>query len=324
MLSQTFQIVAPVFLLIGIGYVLAKFRILKPAVSDALGQFVYVIAIPVLIFKSLINADFSGGVPLELWASYFLGVGFAWAVGALIIRKGFGREARAGAIGGISAAFANTILVGLPLVSAVYGESGLVPLLLIISIHLATMTVVMSVAMEQAAAVDSGEARPPLGRLLYGVARSLAANPLIVTIILAFAWRQTGLRFPAVPMDVLTSIGATALPLSLLSLGMSLVQYGMQGNVLPGLLLSLVKIALMPAIVFMAGAFLFHLPPLWTAVATLTAACPTGVNAYIFANRYGTGHAMSANAITMTTLSAIVTTSLWVWFLDHWFAITLR
>jgi hypothetical protein len=33
---------------------------------------------------------------------------------------------------------------------------------------------------------------------------------------------------------------------------------------------------------------------------------------------------MSANAITMTTLCAIVTASLWIWFLDHWFGMSLR
>jgi predicted permease len=98
----------------------------------------------------------------------------------------------------------------------------------------------------------------------------------------------------------------------------------MRGNIVPGLLLSIIKVLLMPIVVFSFGAFVFHLPPLWTAVATLTASCPTGVNAYIFANRYGTGHSMSANAITMTTLCAIVTASLWIWFLDSWFGMSLR
>ncbi|MHA7775917.1 AEC family transporter [Roseibium sp. M-1] len=324
MLVQTFSIVAPVFVLIGVGYVLAKFRVLGETASEALGQFVYVVAIPVLIFRSLINADLSSGLPLSLWATYFIGVGSAWFMGALLIRKFFGRDARASAIGGISAAFANTIMVGLPLAAAVYGDDGLVPVLLIISIHLAVMTVLMAIAMERAAAADKGTQKPPLGSLLKGAAKSLVRNPLVLTIIAAFLWRLTGLQIPEIGMDVLNRIAGTALPLALLSLGMSLVQYGMRGNVLPGLLLSVIKIAVMPVIVFVTGAFVFDLPPLWTAVATLTASCPTGVNAYIFANRYGTGHAMSANAITMTTLTAIVSTSLWVWFLDQWFGLSLR
>ncbi|MBN9673409.1 AEC family transporter [Roseibium aggregatum] len=321
MLAQALSIVAPVFVLIGIGYTLAKFQVFSQAVSDALGQFVFVVAIPVLVFRTLINADLSGGLPLALWASYFLGVAAAWGLGTAIVRKAFGRDARAGAIGGISAAFANTVLVGLPLVASVYGDDGLVPLLLIVSIHLAVMTVAMAVVMERAAASDSGQPSPPLGRLLANAGRSLLKNPIIVAIVLAFLWRLTGLDVPAIGQDVLNRIGATALPLALLSLGMSLVQYGMRGNVLPGLILSVIKVVLMPAVVFAVSAFVFQLSPLWTTVATLTAGCPTGVNAYIFANRYGTGHAMSANAITMTTLSAVLTTSLWIWFLDTWYAL---
>jgi len=324
MLGQTFTIVAPVFVLIGIGYALARFQVLKETASEALGQFVYVVAIPILVFRTLIGADLSTGVPVALWATYFLGVGIAFALGMLVIRKGFSRDARAGAIGGISAAFANTIMVGLPLVSAVYGDEGLVPVLLIISIHLAVMTVGMAVIMERAAAVDTGTATPPFAQMALGALRSVFRNPLVITIIVAFAWRMTGLDLPEIGTDILNRIAATALPLALLSLGMSLVQYGMRGNVVPGLLLSVIKILVMPATVFIAGAFVFQLPPLWTAVATLTASCPTGVNAYIFANRYGTGHAMSANAITTTTLIAIMTTSLWIWFLDSWFGLSLR
>ncbi len=319
MLAQTVTIVAPVFLLVGIGYVLARFQVLKQPVSDALGQFVFVVAIPVLIFRTLTAADLSSGIPLALWASYFTGIGVAWMLGTLVIRKGFKREARAGAIGGISSAFANLVLVGMPLASSVYGNDGLVPLLLIISVHLATMTVIMAIVMERAAAVDKGEAAPPLGRMVKGAAKSLLRNPIVVTIALAFLWRLTGLHMPSIGQDIINRIAATALPLALLSLGMSLVQYGVRGNILPGLLLGGIKILIMPAVVFSVSTFVFQLSPLWTAVATLAAGCPTGVNAYIFANRYGTGHAMSANAITMTTLSAIVTSSLWIWFLDVWF-----
>ncbi|GAA0785621.1 AEC family transporter [Roseibium denhamense] len=321
MFANTLTIVAPVFLLIGIGYSLARIGVLDQSIASALGDFVYIIAIPVLIFRTLINADLTGGLPWALWATYFLGIFATWFIGNVIIRKGFGRDARAGAIGGISASFANTIMVGLPLIGAVYGDEGLVPLLLIISVHLALMTVLMAIVMERAAAVDRNDQSPPVLKMVAGAAQSLVKNPLVLTIVAAFIWRMTGWSIPTIGQDVLNRIGATALPLALLSLGMSLVQYGVRGNVLPGLILSGLKIFFMPAVVFSAGYFLFQLPPLWIAVATLTAACPTGINAYIFANRYGTGHAMSANAITATTLCAILTTSLWVWLLDLWLGV---
>ncbi|MEP0233540.1 AEC family transporter [Roseibium sp.] len=315
---EILSIVLPVFILIGIGYIAARIGLVSQAVGEALGQFVFVIAIPALIFKTLSVVEFGDENPWALWATYFCGVAATWMLASLLIRKGFKREARAGVVGGISAAFANTVMVGLPLVSTVYGDEGLVPLLIIISVHMPIMTVIISVLMERAAALDGISTPPPLGEMIVKIARNLATNPIIIALVCALVWRLSGLSFTPILSDVLGRISSTALPVALLSLGMSMVPYGIRGNILPGLLLSCLKIGVMPAIVFLVGAYILHLPPLWTAVATLTAACPTGVNAYIFANRYGTGHAMSANSITLTTITAVVTSGLWVAIVEAW------
>jgi malonate transporter and related proteins len=315
---EILAIVVPVFILIGIGYTVARVGLMSQAAGEALGQYVFVIAIPVLIFKTLSVVQLGDESPWGLWASYFCGVAITWVLAALIIRKGFGRDGRAGVVAGVSAAFANTVMVGLPLVSSVYGDEGLAPLLIIISVHLPVMTVVISILMERASASDGVSKAPPVGEMVLRIVRNLGTNPIVVAIICAIAWRLLGLPVTGIMKDVLGRIAATALPVALLSLGMSMVLYGIRGNIVPGLLLSLLKVAIMPAIVFCAAAYVFHLPPLWTAVATLTASCPTGINAYIFANRYGTGHAMSANSITLTTIAAVVSSGVWVAILAMW------
>ncbi len=59
-MDQILTIVIPVFGLIGLGYAAAWTRILGQAASDALSEFVFVIAIPVLVFRIMANADLSG------------------------------------------------------------------------------------------------------------------------------------------------------------------------------------------------------------------------------------------------------------------------
>lgn len=318
MTSEILAIVLPVFVLIGVGYFIARIGLLEKNVGDALGEFVYVIAIPVLIFKTIIRMDFGGQSPWALWAAYFSGMAITWVLGNRLIRKGFGREARAGVIGGIAAAFANTVVVGLPLITQLYGEEGLVPLLLIVSIHLPLMTVLTVVLMERAAALDGISTPPPLPVLAKRMATNIATNPIAIAIAASLLWRLTGFSVEGIFKDILDRISSAAAPVALLSLGMSMVNYGIRGNILPGFLLSLLKLAVMPAFVFVISAYVIHLTPLWTAVATLTATCPTGINAYIFANRYGTGHAMSANAISMTTAAAVVTSGFWYALLEFW------
>lgn len=311
-------IVLPVFALIGLGYVLARTGILKESTGDALGQFVYVVGIPALLFKTLAVVQLGDQNPWQLWAAYFSGVAISWTFSTLMIRKGFGRDARAGVIGGISSVFSNSAMVGLPLISSVYGEAGQVPLLILLSVHLPVMTVAIAILMERAAAKDGMAEAPDLPALVLSVCKNLATNPIVLAIVAAVIWRTLKLPVTGIFADVLGRLASAALPVALLSLGTSMVRYGIRGNVLPGILLSLVKIVLMPALIFVLSAYVFHLPPIWTAAATLTAACPTGINVYIFASRYGTGHAMSANSITLTTMAAVVTSGIWVYLLDLW------
>ncbi|MBD8892121.1 AEC family transporter [Roseibium litorale] len=318
MSQEILVIVLPVFALIGLGYAFARTGILKESSGDALGQFVYIVGIPALLFKTLAVVQLGDQSPWRLWLAYFSGVAIAWFISGLMIRKVFGRDARAGVIGGISSVFSNSAMVGLPLISSVYGEAGQVPLLIILSVHLPAMTIAMALLMERAAAKDGMAEKPEIPALLISVCKNLATNPIILAIGSAVVWRTFSLPVSGVFADVLGRLASAALPVALLSLGTSMVRYGIRGNVLPGVLLSFVKIAVMPALVFSLSAYVFQLPPLWTAVATLTAACPTGINVYIFANRYGTGHAMSANSITLTTIAAVVSTGIWVYLLDLW------
>ncbi|NVK34687.1 MAG: AEC family transporter [Rhodobacteraceae bacterium] len=315
---QVLSIVLPVFILIGLGYLAAKLGILSESVGEALGQYVFVVGIPVLLFKTLAVLQLQDENPWALWGAYFSGVAVISVLAHTIIRVVFKRDARAGVIGAISAAFANTVMVGLPLISSVYGEEGLTPLLILLSVHLPTLTVFIAISMERAATHDGVGENPDLLGLLANIVKRLMQNPIIIGILCALAWRMTGLPVQGIFKTVLDQIAATALPVALFSLGMSMVLYGIRGNILPGLVLSTLKTMVMPAVVFVFCAYVFHLSPLWTAVATITAASPTGVNAYIFANRYGTGHAMSANAITITTGFAVVTSGIWVTLMELW------
>lgn len=306
------SVVLPIFLLIAFGFGAAISGLLRSEVGDALGQFVYVIAIPLLVFRTLATASFDGASPWWLWASYFSGVALIWATGTLLSRVIFKREARYGVIAGISAAFANTVLVGIPVVSATFGEPGLVPLFVILSVHLPVLTIASSVLMERAAVADGTEDPRPLVQVVVSILRNLMVNPLVIGIAAGAIWRTLGLPLTGLPADVIGKIASAAIPVALFSLGMSLRRYGIRGNLAPALVVSALKVVVMPAIVFGLSRFVFHLPPMWVQVATLTAACPTGINAYLFATRFGTGHALSSNTITLTTGCAVLSIGIWM------------
>lgn len=307
-------IVLPIFLLLTIGFLASVTRLLSDAVGDALGKFVNTIAIPVLIFRTLATASFDGASPWALWAAYFCSAAIIWISATFLGAHLFGREQRYCVIAGIVSAFSNTALVGIPVVSAAFSDAGLVPLFVIISVHLPVMTIVSTLLMERAAVADGTKEAAPMGRTLLLICRNLVTTPIVIGVFAGVMWRMTGHPIPELPANVIGQIANSTIPVALFALGMSLRRYGVRGNLAPALLASALKVGVMPAVVWALTTYVFHLPPLWIQVATLTAACPTGINGYLFAVHFGTGHALAANTISLTTASAVVSIGLWMNF----------
>ncbi|XWN31956.1 MAG: AEC family transporter [Devosia sp.] len=314
-LEGLFDIVLPVFGFIALGYLVIALKFLPADRGDALGDFVFMVAVPLLLFRALGTLELPDISPWPLWLTYFFGVAVNMAVGIFITERLFKRDARAGVVGAVSTSYSNLVMVGIPVFSQAFGEEGLVTGFLLVAIHLPVMMTVSSILIEIGEHRD-GVAQGPLrlGPAMVRVVRSLAKNPLIIAIVAGGSFRATGLPLEGVPRTVIDGLSDTAIPLALVSLGMSLNKYGIRGNVAPAVVLGVLKLGVMPLVVYLVAAHVAGLPPLATAIVVLGAACPTGVNAYLFAVRFQTGLALSANTITLTTVFSLVTFSVWLTF----------
>ncbi|WP_421581626.1 AEC family transporter, partial [Shinella sp. M31] len=94
--------------------------------GEGLGEFVFRVAVPLLLFRTIAEAEFAGDAPWRIWVAYFGGVAVTWTGAHLIATIGFKRDRRIGVLAGVSAGFANTVFIGLPLVARVVGQDGLV------------------------------------------------------------------------------------------------------------------------------------------------------------------------------------------------------
>ncbi|OLP53454.1 transporter [Rhizobium rhizosphaerae] len=314
-MSQVFLNVVPIFLLILVGYGLIRLRYLKPDVGEALGDFVFRVAVPLLLFRTIAEADFSAsGSPWPLWLAYFGGVAVTWSLGHLAATRAFGRDQRVGVLGGVSAAFANTVFIGLPLVSRVVGADGLVALSILIAVHLPIMMISGTLLMERAERRVNGRPPQPPLVLARGVLRSLARNPLVIGLFAGALFHLLGLPLGGPVKVALDQLVAMAAPAALVSIGMALDRYGLKGNLGLASVASFLKLVLMPAAVF-GLATLLGLPADWRAALVLTAAVPTGVNAWLIANHFNVGHALASSTITLTTALGVLTVSGWAYLL---------
>jgi predicted permease len=312
-MDSILNIVLPVFGLIGVGYGISVIRLLPENTDQALADFVFTIAIPLLIFRTVATADFSGGSAWRLWLAYYIAFALIWVAGTVVIRRLFGRDARAGLVAGVSAAYSNALLVGIPLIIAAYGEEGAAAISLLIAIHLPVLMTVSAILIERALVIDGvAESAAHIGWVARGVARNLLLNPIVIGLFAGIAWRALSLPLGGpggILIDRLADVAAT---LALFSVGMNLRKYGISGNLGPALALSFLKLVAMPAVVLLVVVYLIALPPVWAKAIVIAAACPTGVNAWLVASRFKTGQALASNSITLSTAIAVVTTSFWL------------
>lgn len=306
-------VIFPIFGLIFLGFLATKFRYLSSETSDALSEFVFRLALPVMVFRTVAITEVGGDIPYTLWAAYGIAILINWGLATLLIRRIFRREPRAGAVAGISASFANLVLIGVPVISTAYGDEGMIPHLYLVTVHLPFMLALGTITMDLAARREGLE---DLTRGRLDMARSiffgLLKNPIILAIFAGTLWRLSGFTMPPPVGELLKMLAQAAVPLALFSVGAGLMKYWANRSVTPAICLALLKTILFPALVYGLSVHVFTVPPLWQAVAVTAAACPTGVNAYLLAAHYKTGHALAANTMTLSTAFSAFSLIFWL------------
>jgi malonate transporter and related proteins len=313
--SSVLANVLPVFILILVGWLAAKSGLLKAETGDALGEFVFKIAVPMLIFRTLATAHFEGVSPFRLWAAYFIGVAITWTAGHLIARYVFDRDAKVAVIAGMSASFANNVFIGLPLVAHLVGQEGLVAISILLAIHLPIMMIAGTILMEGASARVDGTAIRSIGTILKQVGFNLARNPLVIALAAGLAFNLSGLSMNEPVALVVDQIAASASPAALVSIGMALTRYKIKGDLSLSASAASLKLFLMPASVY-AASWLLRLPADWAAALVLTSSVPTGINAWLIAQRFRSGQSLAASVISITTAFGVASVSLWAWLLS--------
>ena len=300
-----FEIILPVFLLLLCGFLLGKTKLFDDQSADKLIAFVWWVAIPALLFRSLAAKP----LPLEelvLVGSYYAGMYLVYATAMLVGRWLLGHNRAEQAMFAFATCFANAGFVGIPVLGGAFGDEGVRLLLIIISFHSLTLIPVSSIL------VSSHQTGRWSGR---AVVDALKGNPVLVALLIALTWSLAGIPYPDVLDRILEMPAAAAAPVGLFAVGLSLTQVRLEGDIRQAGVGALGSMIVMPLIIWLTGKYLFDLPPLWLGVATLYAALPTGLIPYTFALRHNLAPRRVASMILLTMMIAPVTLSVLIWLL---------
>ncbi|MBR0741776.1 AEC family transporter [Bradyrhizobium liaoningense] len=306
----TLLIVAPVFALIAAGYASVLFRFVSESAHKGISEFAFSIAIPALLFRTIVVSEFPDVSPYRMWGAYYGALAITWiaamAVSALLrARRGTSED---GVVFAIGAVYGNIVMLGIPLVLSALGSEAAGPMALILSVNTPLLWLCGTLQMEFVSRKHTGS----LLSIIWPVIADLTRNPLMLAIGFGVIWRFTGLGLNPVVDRTIELLAQAGSPTALIALGINLFRFEVKGEKLSILLMCALKLAAMPAAAF-ALAKLLGLPPVAAGVVVLFAAMPTGANAYIFAVQYQRLVNPVSGAVALGTLLAAVTLPVAVW-----------
>jgi malonate transporter len=292
-------VVFPVFALILIGWVAGRRAILPADAVGALNGFVVRLALPVLLFRFVAQADWPA-----LWHPGFAvamagGIAVVFAVTMLIAPRGQGMAERS--IEALAASYANTAFMGIPIGQALFGPAGLAAAV-IASLLTVCLLFAFSILLVE---IDFHRGRGA-GAAVGGVLVSVARNPIVIGSTAGAVWALGGIDLPG-PIDrVAELLGAAASPVALVTIGLFLASAPRSAGSAQVVPLVALKLVAQPLATF-AIAWLLGVPAAWTAMATLIAALPTGTGPFMLARLYDREAAVIARVILITTLLSAIT-----------------
>ncbi len=306
------------FCAVALGWVAGRLHWLgRPEDGDparVLSNIAFFLFVPALLFRTTVRLDVPN-LPWRAILAFFVPV---LMVGAAVYawqrRRAVAGGAAVPAVRAITVVFGNSVQVGIPFATALFGEAGLAVHIAIVSLHALVLLSLLTVGVELDLARDSTRhaEMPALTATLLLTARNTLIHPVVLPVVAGLLWNATGLGLHPALDEALVTLAGAVVPVCLVLIGVTLAAYGLHGRVRGALGLVAAKLLLLPAAVLAVAHWGLGLEGVPLAVLVMLASLPTGSNALIFAQRYRTLEAETTAAIVLSTVGFALTASLWL------------
>jgi hypothetical protein len=298
-----FALASPLFLLVLLGYALARSGKWPHAVSEGLSRFAYAVAMPAMLFRMMGDLPKLPPVDARLLLAFFGGCLIVFVIGRVVAATLFRLDGVGQSVFALGGVFSNNVMLGVAISKTTLGDAALPTVSLVIVFNALILWTLVTLSVEWA---RHGELS------LHGfgkTARGVLTNPIVASILAGTAWGFAALPLPAFVDAPLAMLGQAAVPLSLVALGMGLAAYRIRDGLSQSVVICILKLAVQPLVVWLLARAL-GLPPLETRVVTLLAALAMGINVYMMSQQFRTLQGPIAAGLVLSTLLSAFTAPL--------------
>lgn len=292
---QGFGVIAVV---IFAGYLVARAGIVPEQTQEVLGKLAFFVFSPALLFTVLSQADwtvlFSQLLPVMVGSSLVM-MALGVIIWGIILRRGVTKTA----IAALGVGYVNANNIGIPVSAYVLGDAALsAPIILFQVVVVAP--IVLSIL-----DIQTGNRS---GSLVKTLSRPFK-NPIIIASAAGAFVSWQDIDIPAVVLEPFALTGQAAVPVLLVLLGWSMAgtnPLATSPHRADLIGLSALKLAVMPAVAWVLGAWVVGLDGDALFAAVVLAALPTAQNVFTYAVRYNIHVAFARDSVMVTTIASVV------------------
>ncbi len=293
----------PIFLMMLLGMLFRKLGWMDEVFAAKMNKFVFLVPLPVLLFEQLATVDFS-----EVWDIKFILFCFVVTAISITISTLISLLWKDRSIKGefIQATYrSSAALLGIAFIQNIYGTAGMAPLMIIGSVPLYNVMAVVVLSFFKPGNNSFDKA------LVKKTLKGIVTNPIIIGIVAGFVWSALKLPMPLILHKTVSSIGATATPMGLMSMGATFEMKKATSKMKPTLVAVFMKLVGFCAIFLPMAALLgFRNEELIAILVMLGSA--TTVSCFVMARNMGHEGTLSSGVIMMTTLLSAFTLTMWL------------
>ena len=293
----------PIFLMMLLGMLFRKLGWMDEVFAAKMNKFVFLVPLPVLLFEQLATVDFS-----EVWDIKFILFCFVVTAISITISTLISLLWKDRSIKGefIQATYrSSAALLGIAFIQNIYGTVGMAPLMIIGSVPLYNVMAVVVLSFFKPGNNSFDKA------LVKKTLKGIVTNPIIIGIVAGFVWSALKLPMPLILHKTVSSIGATATPMGLISMGATFEMKKATSKMKPTLVAVFMKLVGFCAIFLPMAALLGFRNEEMIAILVMLGSATT-VSCFVMARNMGHEGTLSSGVIMMTTLLSAFTLTMWL------------
>jgi predicted permease len=303
-----FNLLAPFFGLIGLGFFCGKI-VKQPEGGLAWMQFFLIyVALPCLFFRLIADKPLD---ELANW-SFIAATTFSTACAfALSFAAGWRhtREFPQAVMQGVAGSYSNIGYMGPPLILAAMGTAASAPVVLIFIFDSLFLFSVVPLLMSFA-----GVERLSLAATIRKIIWRVVTHPFNIATAVGIAASYLHIKAPGPIDQIVTWLSGAAAPCALFLLGVTVALRPLQR--IPGEVpaLVLIKLVLHPLLVWVVLSAIGDFGQAWTYAAVVMAALPPALNIFVISTQYNVGVERASACVLIGTLASMVTLTTVLYF----------